>query len=418
MRTPEARRVSISGAMPVFELFEHSPALASYRALMEASQDQLPLVADFRQHGPDAISLPAAEYALAIERAWSWTFDMRVAGFVIGVALDLVLREGCALESAVHALFDDLDTDRQSRTIDGELLPTLHPDPQSVARLGFDFHGIVIALDPADNGMTRTQVQPLVSRRWHLSRPTFVTASITGTDELPDGVVAVTPGATFLSGVADDTVLAVIICAAQSVVALALLRHLQDEAFRAAESARRLDGAPAADHAVATSRKLEISGRTLAALELDLSLGVERFGEMRIFLPVWRVEQYHKALGHALGVERATAVTATMLERVATAVGEARATLESQRWRRADNRRRWFSATGSAVAFVGVVLSLVLSFLSISPSPVGSGGSALRGGLIAYYVGLLTILVLAAGAGAVLARATNPDRHRPGPADE
>jgi hypothetical protein len=403
-RTPEDRRAGLGGASPVFELFEDASTLASYRALLSASQDQLPLVASFREHSPGDVPLPIADAVLAVERAWSWTFDMRVAGSIIALALDVVVDTGHTTVEAVHALFDDLDTDRSARTVGGTALRMLHPASATIYGLGFDFHALIISLDPDDASLSNSDAQRLVSRRWHLSRPSFVTASLSEDGTSPDGVVAVTPGATLLSGIADDFALAVVICAAQALASLGVLRHLQNEAFRAAELTRGLGTMRPEESPVATSRALERTGRVLAALELDLSLGVERFDEMRIFIPVWRVEQFHKALVSALGINRASAVTATMLERATAAVGETRDALDGARFAQLDRRRRRLSAMGSSIGFVAVLLSLAFAFLGISAPPVADGQSALRPHLLPYYLGLLVALLIAGGGGALWAR--------------
>lgn len=395
---PTERRASLPASLPVSSLFEASPAHASYREWMGAADAQLPSIVALRRNGPPAISLPNATELVTVREAWTWAFDMRVAGFQVALALDLELKPEAQLSHALLSLFDDLDTDRNARRINGQPLPSICPG-LSDESLGFDFHAVVVLLDPIAVELRKTEVQGLVSRRWHLSHPRFVTAQIDASDRFPDGIVAVTPGATVLAGIAEDMAMAIVLAAAQSISSLALLRHLQDAAFQAAEQARWSEREGPHRSEAERSRELEASAEQLAGLELDLSLGVERFEEMRVFIPVWRVEQYHKLLLDALGISRATAVTATMLDRVKTAVEARRAAMESRLQRRAMRSRRRISTIASTVAFFALPLTIVLAFLGMSVAPVGDRGSALRGELLIYYVLILAPLGLAGLAG-------------------
>jgi hypothetical protein len=364
---------------------------------MQAAADQLPTVVDAHHSPGDSVSLEAATELVKVLSCWTWTFDIGEAGFVLAVALDVVLADKVADGDAVNALFDDFDTDRRSRRIAGESLGS-----KAGLELGFDFHAVIALPDAWGSGLNAAAIQALVSRRWHLSRPRFVSAGLgESTDHFPDGVVAVTPGASVVCGIGNDGATAAVICAAQAISAVATLRDLQQDAYRMAVRVARTTGGLTVDGDadVGLSARLDTAAQELGENELDLSLAVERFAEMRLFIPVWRIEQYHKLLLDALGIQRATEVTATMLRRVSAAITARQGILESRRLRQADHRRRTLSAVAGAAAFIAIPLTIVFGFLGISVHPVGSHGSALRAGLLPYYAALLGLLTAAAGAG-------------------
>lgn len=391
------RRSRRADARPAADLFAVSPDRPSYHEWLRAAADQLPTVADMCRVSGDQVNLEAAARLLRVASAWTWTFDVGEAGFVLVITLDVLLFEEVEAGDALSALFDDFDTNRNSRRVGGQPLGS-----RAGLELGFDFHAVVALPDVRRNELTREAVQALVSRRWHLSLPRFVSASLhENIDAFPDGVVAVTPGASVVCGIGNDGAMAAIVCAAQATSAVATLRDLQQDAYRMAVRMARERGDLTldAEDDVGMPEKLEATAQELAEHELDLSLAVERFTEMRIFVPVWRIEQYHKLLLGALGVERATEVTATMLKRVSAAVSARQAILDSRRWRQAERRRRSLSAVAGAAAFVAIPLTVLLSFLGVGVRPIGSGGSALRADLLPYYGALLGMLAVAASAG-------------------
>ncbi len=407
--SPELRRVPLQNGHAIAELFDFSPSHASYREWLAAAAEQLPTIVDLRRHGGGAMALPAASAFVRPYELWTWTFDVQFAGFVLGIALDLELVPDVSLSDALPPLFEDLDTGREERRIQGQPLASLQPSDAPALGLGFDFHGVVTIPAGQAAEMDASDVQALVSRRWHLSRPRFITARLSEGGPFPDGVVAVTPGATVLGGIEDDMAMAMVICAAQAISAVAVLRDLQDEAFRAANEARRAQDPNASKD---DGHSLGNMAERLAELDLDLSLAVERFHELRLFLPVWRVEQYHKLLLESLGIERATAVSVTMLSRVTAAVEARRVSLEASRWLRADRRQRLLSAIGGAVAFVAIPLTIIFSFLSVSVSPIGVRGSALQTHLLPYYAGIVGVLVIAALIGWLGVQLTRPQARR------
>jgi hypothetical protein len=368
---------------------------------MLAAADQLPTIVDVLCIDGEDVELGAAAPVLSVLSCWTWMFDVGEGGFVLAVALDVALHDDVPTSDGVAALFDDFDTGRWARRIGGRPLAAL-----AGLELSFDFHAVICLPDSERERLTPDAVQALVSRRWHLSSPRFVSASLADrSNPFVDGVVAVTPGASLVCGAGDDFAVAAIICAALAVSAVATLRDLQQEVYRTALSLTRLGSQVVdPDRDWGRSRELDALARNMADHELDLSLAVERFTEIRIFLPVWRVEQYHRLLLDALGVERATTVTATMLRRVSAAVDAENAILESQRWRWTERRRRTLSAVGGAAAFIAIPLTIILGFLSISVEPVGSEDSAVRMELLPYYGLLLGLLALACGAAWCFAR--------------
>lgn len=388
-----ARRSRRVDASPVADFFTASPTRPSYREWMSAAADQLPTVADLRGGSGDAVNLEAAASLLRVDSCWTWTFDVGDAGFVLAIALDVTLRDTVTMGEAAGALFEDFDTNRNSRRVEDRPLGS-----DAKLALGFDFHAVIALPDALRTRLSAETVQELVSRRWHLSLPRFVTASLEDPrDGFPDGVVAVTPGASVVCGIGADSAMAAIVCAAQATSAAAALRDLHHEVYRTAVAVARpaADAANSANGSTRDPRALEATARELADYELDLSLAVERFAEMRLFVPVWRIERYHKLLLDALGVDRATAVTATMLERVLTAVTARQSALDSERWRQTERRRRSLSAVAGASAFIAIPLTITIGFLGINVSPVGHEGSALRGQLLPYYLGLLALLTIA-----------------------
>lgn len=390
------RRSRRADARPAADLFAVSRDRPSYHEWMRAAADQLPTVVDMRRAPGHQVNLEAAAPLVTVASCWTWTFDVGEAGFVLAITLDVIFSEGVDAGDALSALFDDFDTHRRSRRVEGRPLGS-----RAGLELGFDFHAVVAMPDAQRNELTPEIVQALVSRSWHLSLPRFVSASLHDQfDGFPDGVVAVTPGASVVCGIGNDGAMAAIVCAGQATSAVATLRDLQRDAYRMAVRVARGGGSVAlGEDGVSLPEELEATAKELADHELDLSLAVERFAEMRIFVPVWRIEQYHKLLLEALGVERATEVTATMLKRVSAAVSARRAVIDSRRWRQAERRRRSLSAVGGAAAFIAIPLTIVFGFLSIGVRPVGPDGSALRAELLPYYAALLGLLAIAASAG-------------------
>jgi hypothetical protein len=391
------RRSRVRDARPAADLFEASLRRPSYHEWMRAAADQLPTVVDLREAAADSVALQAAAHLLEVSSCWTWLFDVGEAGFVFVVTLDVKVSDGVPPGDALAALFDDFDMHRGLMQVEGQRLSS-----RAGLDLGFDFHAVIALPDARAGLLTPEVVQTLVSRRWHLSYPRFVTASLRNIEDgFPDGVVAVTPGTSVVGGIGDDGAMAAIVCAAQAISAVATLRDLQQDAYRMAVRVTRPTGGltiEAADDD-ALSARLEAAARDLAEHELDLSLAVERFAEMRIFVPVWRIERYHKLLLDALGVERATAVTSTMLKRVSTAISTRQVVLQARLWRHAERRRRSLSAVAGAVAFVAIPLTIIFAFLGIAVHPVGIRGSALRTALLPYYAVLLGLLAIAASTG-------------------
>lgn len=384
-----AARTPTTEGRPASELL--SPG--RYRDWLERSSYQLPRILHFAESS--AIYLPGVSDSLDVERARLWLFELPHGGLVTGLTLDVRDAQSPDEPRLLSELLEAVDPRRDEVRVDGkDLLSVCCPDEWSRARptLGPDMHHLTMLPRDLLKGnfeLDRDLAQRMVSRRDEQSREGFLTARFPPeANRYADMLVAVTPGASVVAGHRYEAEVAFMLCAVQALAALSSLRQIQRRAFDALRTLR-----------VEDPREpdwLEESSRDLSDLELDLSFAVEAYLDVRVLIPSLPVEQYHRELVAALALPRGAEVTGGMLKRLSSAIkAEWDARLAEQRERDEQRFRTW-SAIGGTVAFVGLPLSVLVTFLGMNTVTFNPAASLFNERYFPYYAGLVAIFILAA----------------------
>jgi len=312
-----------------------------YRAYFDRVALRLPCFA-CRDHDPADLELPGAQrrdYPAPAE-VRTWIFAPPHGSPILGLAMRFADPALGSDPSFSNRLLADIDGDRHLLHVGGE-----HLVPACMAAAGNETWSQGLALGPDFHNVTLLDqrhvptrgidfdfdlAQRLVARKDARSRADFRTVRLPAeANRYPGMLVATSPGASVVGGHPADLELSLVLSAVLALGSLASLRLVQQRAFEAVRTLR-------ADDPVDLDRWTY----ELREMELDLSFSVEANLDIRSLVPILPVEQFHRELTGALGLERAAGVTSKMLERVSTVVAATTAKQELDIREREDHRWR------------------------------------------------------------------------------